>query len=382
MNIPCRLCKNTTNIETLFETNLNYIPYKLSNVNISFCKNCGFCFNNKLSQLDCNDYYTRTSTYTHNLYNTMELQHDRYKHLNDLLKNMNVNFDDDIIDLTSSDGSLLNYLSYLGYSNLTYCDISQENVNKNIKCNHNFRLDILDADDYKKINKKYKLIFLNHTLEHIIDFDKLFDNIRMLINNDSFIYIEVPDINKININRNIFLEISYEHINYFNINLLNRLCRNYNYYCVTNGLLEFTYNLKLDVKACYGLYKTEQTKQNFIYTNEEIIKENLLKYIQDCIISTDKIYEQIDKSKIYSVFGIGLYALYFLSLYKDLHINNIYDHAKCEQIQYGDKIINIKHPNELIENENILILTPNYYDIIYKQILDKNINVNIQPLHF
>ena len=71
-----------------------------------------------------------------------------------------------------------------------------------------------------------------------------------------------------------------------------------------------------------------------------------------------------------------------MSLYKDLHINNIYDHAKCEQIQYGDKIINIKHPNELIENENILILTPNYYDIIYKQILDKNINVNIQPLHF
>ena len=380
--MTCRLCKNS-NIETIFETNLNYMSYKLSNVNITSCKNCGFCFNNKLTQLDCNDYYTTTCTYTHQLYDTIELQHNRYKHLNDLLKNMNIHFDDDIIDLTSSDGSLLNYLSYLGYSNLTYCDISQENVNKNVKYNHSLRLDILDTDDYKKINKKYKLIFFNHTLEHIIDFDKLFDNIKFLMDDESFIYIEVPDIDKMDINKNTFLEITYEHVNYFNINLLNRLCRNYNYYYITNGLVDFTYKFVLEVKACYGLYKIEKKEQKLICTNEEIIKENILKYIQDCIISTDKIYKQIDKSKIYTLYGVGLYALYFLSLYKNLQINNIYDDAKYGgQLQYGEKTINIENTNNLTKNENILILTPNYYDIIYNKILEKNINVNIQPLDF
>ena len=33
---------------------------------------------------------------------------------------------------------------------------------------------------------------------------------------------------------------------------------------MTNGLLEFTYNLKLDVKACYGLYKTDKDIPKYI----------------------------------------------------------------------------------------------------------------------
>ena len=73
----CGICNNS-NIETLFETNLNcdFIK-KLSNINISCCTKCGLCFNNKLSQADCNDYYENTNTYEGQLYNNENLQHNR-----------------------------------------------------------------------------------------------------------------------------------------------------------------------------------------------------------------------------------------------------------------------------------------------------------------
>lgn len=381
----CRICDNT-NLEILFETDLKYDYLKnLSNINISSCINCGFCFNSKITQNDCNNYYENTNMYTDYLFNTSELQYSRYSHLKNLLINLNINENDEIIDLTSSDGSLLQYLKYLGYNNLTYCDISEKNIEYNkLFYKNSIKINILDINAYKEITKKFKLIFLNHTLEHIADTDILFTNIKLLMDDESLLYIEVPDIDidkDICINgadTNQFIDICYEHINFFNIDSLNNICKKNNFNKIENGYLKINYRLHKDIKSLYGVYKLTKIKNNFTIYYEDKTKKYLINYIKRCLDYTDIIYNQIDKTKKYSIYGFGVYAMFFLSFYKDIEIVKIYD-----DIKYGIyNNIQLTNINNYNENENILILNPNYYELLYNKLVNLKIKVNIYELKY
>jgi 2-polyprenyl-3-methyl-5-hydroxy-6-metoxy-1,4-benzoquinol methylase len=376
----CSICKKS-DIEILFEREFQYDVIKnLANINVSCCKKCGFCFNNRITQNECNDYYENTNCYTHNLYSNHVLEHERYKHLKNVLTTLNINENDEIIDLTSSDGSLLQYLKFLGYNNLTYCDISEENISNNkLFYTNSLKLNVLDVNDYTKINKKFTLIFFNHTLEHIVDFDVFFKNVKLIMDDNSLLYIEVPDMNKISAVKNQFLEISYEHINFFNSNSLNNLCKKNNFDNIENGYLNFNYRLNLEIKAVYGIYqmsKKENDVTTIYYDNHT--KEYLMKYIELSLNKSNIIYNQIDKTKKYSIYGFGFYAMIFLSIYKDIDILNIYDDAR-HGIYNNIPITNI---NTCTENENILILTPNYYELMYNKLIDKKIKANVYCLKY
>ena len=367
----CKICNND-NLELIYNINLKDISYiyDMGNINIVSCNNCGFCFNNKISQNDCNEYYSKSNNYTNDLYRTQLLQHDRYNHFKNLLKELNINNDDSIIDLTASDGSLLLYLEYLGYNNLTYCDISELNVN-NFNYKNKYKLNIIDSNDYNFINKKYKLIILSHTLEHLSDLKNIFENIKILMDEESFLYIEVPDMNRIKCNNNAFLELTHEHINFFNLNSLNNLCNKNNLININSGILDFKYRLNLSINAFYGVYKiNNKLINNYIF--DDISKINLKKYIKNSEYEMSLIYNKIDNSIVYSLVGVGLYSLYFINIHKDIKINNFYDDVKIGTIQN----IPIKKIKEIKDNEKILILTPCYYDKIYENLIKNNINPN------
>ena len=315
MDNLCKICGNNTNL--LFKLDLlnSSFIYNMKNVNIVSCSNCGFCFNNKITQEDCNEYYSNSTNYSHSLYKTQPLQHDRYKHFKDLLPRLNINNTDSIIDLTASDGSLLTYLQHIGYNNVTYCDISQTNIN-----NHDFdtkyKLNIVDKNDYHNINKKYKLIILSHTLEHLSDLQSIFDNIKLLMDVDSLLYIEVPDMNRIKCDKSAFLELTFEHINFFNSTTLDNLCLKHNLINCDFGILEFYYRIFLLIKAFYCVYKYDNTEINKNIIHDTNTQSNLNKYIDDSRKEFEKLYNQIDKTKSYSAVGTGMYSTFFLTIYK------------------------------------------------------------------
>jgi len=379
MFLTCKICNNSQ-LDVIFNIELlNYLNIqKLSSINIVSCQICGFCFNNKITQEDCNNYYENSQNYTHSLYKSLELNHDKYGHLTELLNKLNIQKSDSIIDLTSSDGSLLYYLQNLGYNNLTYCDISVENLNTTEYANK-YKLNITNKTDYININKKFKIIFFNHTLEHLADINSIFDNIKLLMDNDTLLYIEVPDIDRIKTNNNPFLELTYEHINFFNVKILNSLCNNHKLTNILNGTLDFKYRLKLIINALYGVYKLniEQIGEKVI--NKNGLTTNLTRYIDQSKYEMELIYKQIDISKTYSIVGFGLYALYFLSTYKNIIINNIYDETKVGVINN----INIENFDSIKCNDGILILSPSYYDMIYLKLINNNIdNRNIVCLNY
>jgi hypothetical protein len=341
-------------------------------INLIECNNCGFCFNNAISQEDCNKYYETTNNYTHNLYEDKKINLERYSFLKNLLLNLDIKEDDSIIDLTGYDGSLLNFLKNIGYNNLTYCDLSEKNIANNIY--KSYKLNILKKNDYLKINKKYKFIFLNHTLEHVINIHELIKNISLLMDEDSILYIEMPDIDRITINDNPFLELSYEHVNFFNKEKLDNLMNINNFYNINSGIIDFKYRKNLDTKAFYGIYIVNKNISNIItnnITNTIKIKDTLLPYINDCLIISKKIYDSLDKNLEYSFVGLGLFTIYFLSIYK-INCLNFYDEVRTG-LFLNKKI---KKFEEISNNENIIILSPKYYNDIKEKILKLKINSN------
>jgi hypothetical protein len=378
MDNLCKICKSDTSLLFKLELLSSSFIYNMKNVNIVSCSNCGFCFNNKISQEDCNNYYSNSTNYSHSLYKTQPLQHDRYNYLKDLLPKLNINSNDSIIDLTASDGSLLTYLQHIGYNNITYCDISQTNID-NCEFNNKYKLNLFEKNDYHNINKKYKFIILSHTLEHISDLQSIFDNIKLLMDDDSFLYIEVPDINRIKCDKNAFLELSYEHINLFNSTSLNNLCLKNNLINCDLGILEFYYRINILVKAVYGVYKVDNSIINKDIICDTNTQTNLIQYIDDSRKEFENLYNQIDKTKTYSVVGSGSYSTYFLTMYKDIKVNCFYDEVKSGKING----IEVKSFTDINENENILILTPHYYNHIYNKLIKININPQtIVPLKF
>jgi len=375
----CKICNNY-DIKNIFSLNLINTDFigEMGTLNIVSCSNCGFCFNNMITQEKCNNYYEQSNNYTHKLYKEQTINYSRYEHLKELLNEFKISKNDPIIDLTSSDGSLLDYLQYLGYNNLTYCDISQENVD-NSNYTESYKLNIMDINDYKNINKKYKLIFFNHTLEHIANFDIFFDNVKILMNDTSFLYIEVPDINRIvTDNNNPFLELTYEHINFFNSISLNYLCKKYKLLDIKNGILDFKYRINLSIKAVYGIYRIDDDIPLVKFNYEHQVTESLTRYINNCIFDSQLIYKQIDNTKTYSIYGMSLYVLFFLSLYK-LKIDKIYDDVK-QGVVCDIEISKITTIDE--KNENLLILSPNYHNMLYNNLIKYKPNVNIIHLNF
>ena len=194
------------------------------------------------------------------------------------------------------------------------------------------------------------------------------------MNKDTFLYIEVPDIDRIKTNNNPFLELSYEHINFFNINILNNLCNNHKLTNVSNGILDFTYRLKIIVNALYGIYKlnNKNVDDNNKITYTYNLTNNLLKYIDQSKYEMEFIYNQIDIDKTYSIVGFGLYALYFLSQYTSIKVSNIYDETREGIINN----IKIETFTDIKCNDGILILSPSYYNMIYSKLINNNIDKN------
>ena len=382
MDKACRICGNI-NTEIFYKFNFieNSITNVLNKINLTECSDCKFYFNSAINQSECNRYYLTSTNFTHKLYLDSDLKHDRYYHLLTLLQKFNINFNDEIIDLTASDASLLNYLKHYKYINLTYCDLSDINLNF-YDFNKKIKLNLLDKTDFLKINQKFKVIFLVHTLEHIVDLDIVLENIKLLMDDTTLLYIEVPDIDRISFNKyNQHYEINHEHVNLFTKYSLNKLLNKHNYSFIDYNIVDYKYRININVNAFYCVYKYNTNIDNININNVQntLVKYNnkniLLDYINYINIFCENIYRFIDLDKEYVIYGIGYFAIYFLSLYKNIKIKDFYDDVRFNEYILEKKIKNI---NELNKTDLILILAPVHFNLIKNKLIKHDIDeINI-----
>ncbi len=173
------------------------------------------------------------------------------------------------------------------------------------------------------VNYKYDLVMLSHVLEHLIDPEEVLNNLVKLMNDDAYVYIEVPYIESfVDLNNDeIFGHISFEHLNYFNkINLSNLMKK--------LGFIE----IKIEIKD-----NDDGTMPNYpvilslwqLTSNKEVKFDNAFSASFESYINEEKekmaafqvnIYEKIASKKIV-IYGTGTHTYRLLALCPELKDN-------------------------------------------------------------
>lgn len=342
----CRSCNlvKTKNIYNIKLSLVNDIKLDKS-INIYYCENCNFYYNNSDNkQEDYDDYYKSFNNYKKGVvYSDKDEKCSIY--LKTKLQNKNIK---NILDYGSGNGIMKDLL--LDNYNVDNFDIGMD-----------------------ENTKKYDCLLLSHVLEHIYDINEFVKKISLNINDGGLLYIEVPNAEYYNEFIDIcpLQEINIEHINFFSKYALNKLLSDNGYFTIS---LEDDYFTIKDNKyyVIRGIFQKNTFNNSFIKyieSGEKII----LKYNFLSLKKYKKIY----------VYGCGQFLFkIFDKIIINTNIINIIDDNPC---YLNKKLNNIEIINYELYNENskdgdIILLTSIIHDNTLKNKLQK-INKNITILN-
>ena len=213
----------------------------LFSINISFCKNCGFVFQNpRPSENEWSDYYS-TGVYDkfhrpHPCLERNELESDTgilvLERIQSFYNEKKI-IGNRVCEIGAGDGNVIcafkgNEL-YAIEPSIKFRDILKK---KEIKCTWD------SIDFVKETGFKFDILLMRHVLEHIYYPNKFLETIGNLLADKGIVYIAVPNIfgsDRIWINM-----ITYPHISYFSTKTLKYLCKNegYNVLAIEEGVDE------------------------------------------------------------------------------------------------------------------------------------------------
>jgi hypothetical protein len=341
----CPICnKDTDNLRYQIKLSLLEDINLNDNLNIYFCESCYFYFtDSNNNQNDYNMYYKNFNNYNDYII-SLDKEEKCSKYLINNLDNRTIK---KILDYGCGNNILKNYLNS-HFENIDFYDI---NMNKTLK--------------------KYDCIVVSHVLEHIYDLDAFITNFQNLLNNEGYIYIEVPNMEYYENIKDIggpLQEINLEHINFFSKYGLSKLMIKHNYITV-NIIDDFFIINNLNYYVIRGLFK--KTVNNNSFNNYLEYGSNQLNNIKP-----------IDYDNLY-IYGCGQLLFKVFIKFNLNNIINIVDDNKYYLGKYikNKKIINFENLQEKIkDNDNIFITTI----ISSKKIINKLINIkkNINIYYF
>ena len=150
-----------------------------------------------------------------------------------------------VLDIGGGNGKFVEFMHSKGWrTTLQDSYVPIKSINKNF----NF---VKELSELK--NKKFDLITLWHSIEHIHDLDILFKNIEKLLNENGILIIAAPNINA---NENKYFKenwVAYDaprHLYHFDLQTINRLCNNKNFKIIKSySLIQDTvHNVLLSLK--------------------------------------------------------------------------------------------------------------------------------------
>ena len=366
MERECLICSNNRssimheeNFREIIGINrLNYIH------TVRICEKCGFVYvSPTIAENELADYYAYMSLYDMSLYeftdhNSLSQRINRYQRIfafvHDYIKKSQQELSY-ILDIGCSTGYLLSLFKTNGYKVL--------GIDPSSKCKEialqeygvNIRTGTLDTIPIQ--NEKYDVIILSHVLEHIVDLSNFILKLKSILSPKGLIYIEVPDIQNINLPFGYF---SFEHVNYFSKSSLKNLM-------AKNGLSPEAFGRSCNKNegenfpfAIYGIFKNDTESKLLINNDYELTMESIEKYKK--IESDNKFSEKFDSifmnyDKI-AIFGGGTHTSRILSQLKDEYF------AKITAIFDNDPKKNSTSIN------GIKVYSPFTNDIVHEKIVD------------
>jgi 2-polyprenyl-3-methyl-5-hydroxy-6-metoxy-1,4-benzoquinol methylase len=186
----CPISNNSNNI-VLSNTDRYGLP-----IQFSYNKDSGLIYSNK--SFDKKSFFKFYNLYYRKLYHGkvsegyfFPKEIKRGKRLKKFLKknNIKLNRNDFILEVGCGSGGILNEINHSNYLGI---DLDRKLIDYGKKRGLNLEYCDLNHID-KFIKKKPRLIIFSHVLEHIIDLPVFFKKLKKIIENNTLIYIEVPD---------------------------------------------------------------------------------------------------------------------------------------------------------------------------------------------
>ncbi|MBG0791667.1 MAG: methyltransferase domain-containing protein [Desulfovibrionaceae bacterium] len=190
----------------------------LFDLTLSVCRECGLVFIAKPGQRE--DFYD---------YVQMPTSKFPAEHIDEEIEEMARLYLDSssdlILEIASNDGYFLNVLKERGFTNLHGIEPAAEPARQAVESGLTIRNVYFSREEAESFVEEYgrpKLIIARHVLEHIEDLDSFTEGLAVLMDEDSTLFLEVPDFGSVN-ERGDFSSIWEQHVNYFDVESLGYL---------------------------------------------------------------------------------------------------------------------------------------------------------------
>jgi SAM-dependent methyltransferase len=389
----CAICQsNEVNLLHNQKFNLQEKSVLPSEYNVVSCSHCGFCYaDTSASQEKYDLYYNQMSKYEDNETasggGTNVLDKKRLETAANIiaieLKNKNAS----ILDVGCANGGLLNSLSEKGFINLTGVDITQVCVNNVVKEGHKaFFGGIFNLENLGE--NKFDLIIISHVMEHICNLKDAVLNLKNLVSENGFIYVEVPDASRYNEHFIVpYYFFDCEHINHFDKNSLSNLFtdKDFQLINVNERQIEVSQSIFYPVVSCVFQKKSNDVQEVKFSDKVRSSIQKFVKFSSSSDINNELKLLMNSKEKI-AVWGAGMYTLRMLndSVLSNCNISAFLDKDSNKQ---GNKINNtlILEPSEFLRhnlNITVVISSALHGKVIEEEIrnIDQNLNRKVITL--
>ena len=245
----------------------------------------------------------------------------------------------------------------LKYKNSFILDFKIQKKIKKIFKGRYYEMDI----EEKKIEKKFDIIFLIHTLEHFKYPSVAINNLRSLLKKDGIMFIEIPNLNH-QIRKNTYYSIFHQHLSLFTLAHL----KNFLNLCLMKAEYVF-----INKNVIFCSVRKKDKKSNILFINNK----NIIKiFRKNYEIMKKKVFKDLKKNK-FNIYGAGGAMVLLISSLKKLkkNINMIYDNQiSKQQKKFPGTDIKISSYNKL-ENKN------NFFSLSSYDLIKKN-NLNIKKI--
>lgn len=316
--------------------------------------------------------------FTYKTINSPGLVNHFKKLYQEIVKKINLNKSDVVVEIGSNDGTLISFFSKkakaIGVDPASYA------------MKDSFKKKIISINDFfnKKTSEKIlynygksKIIICNNTIANISDLDDFFTNVKKIIKKDGYFVFETLSLYKI-LSNNLFDNIYHEHLYYFSARSLEKLFKKHGFTLVSlkyisskggsyRGYAKYTNTIKNDVR----LIKSEGS-----YNKHLKLVYKLKKVLKNYKLILEKDLKNL-RNKNYLIYGYGasVGSTTFISHLKiGKMLNFLVDDNKEKLNKYSpEHKIKVLNLNKINQSKNIafLLISWRYKKIILNKIKKK-----------
>lgn len=275
-----------------------------------------------------------------------------------------------ILEIGGGIGELADFLREKGFSDITVMEPSP----RCLKLCQDRGIPVINSDGMdliESLREQFDLIIINHTLEHILRFDRILKTARAMLKPEGSIYIEVPDASQYQNTQFVpYWFFTYEHLFHMSLDSFENLAAVFGF-----EVAEKKSYLKCNsYHVMYGILKKTSVQRKPLYRGTTV--DAVRQYIKDCELKLAPVLKKLEHSQESLIlWGVGTSTAQLL--------NGNFDRCRvCKLIDsnpYRQKVsyfvagrkLPIEDPAAIREEDGTILILPLMYDGSIRRQIEK-----------